>query len=62
MTEVEIIQKIAMKQSELQKKQAENADAAVITAIQKEIAELTDSLPSVEQSRGKQAFLDECAG
>ena len=62
MTEVEIIQKIAMKQSELQKKKAENADADTIAAIQKEIEELTASLPAIEKTRDSKAFLDECAG
>lgn len=62
MTEVEIIQKIAMKQSELQKKKSENAGADVLKAIEGEIAELTASLPAIEKTRDSKAFLDECAG
>ena len=43
-------------------KKAESAGDEVISAIEKEIEELTLSLQPVEKSRDQQAFLDECAG
>ena len=62
MTEVEIIDAINKKRAELEEKKGQNADGAVLTAIEKEIEELTMSLQPVEKSRDQKAFLDECAG
>jgi hypothetical protein len=62
MTEVEIIDAINKKRAELEDKRGKNADSAVLTAIEKEIEELTMSLQPVEKSRDQKAFLDECAG
>ena len=62
MTEVEIIDAINKKRAELEKKKGQNADGTVLTAIEKEIEELTMSLQPVEKSRDQKAFLDECAG
>ncbi len=62
MTEVEIIDAINKKRAELEKKKGQKADGAVLTAIEKEIEELTMSLQPVEKSRDQKAFLDECAG
>jgi len=62
MTEVEIIDAINKKRAELEDQKGKNADGAVLTAIEKEIEELTMSLQPVEKSRDQKAFLDECAG
>lgn len=62
MTELEIIEKLNTKRGELEEKKAANAGTDVISAIEKEIEELTLSLQPVEKSRDQQAFLDECAG
>jgi hypothetical protein len=62
MTEAEIIEKINSKRNELEEKMAQNASEEVIQALQLEIADLTEGLNSVEKSREKQVFLDECAG
>ncbi len=62
MTEVEIIDAINKKRAELEEKKGQKADGAVLTAIEKEIEELTMSLQPVEKSRDQKAFLDECAG
>jgi hypothetical protein len=61
MTEAEIIQKISIKQGELVKKQAENASAEVITAIQNEIVELTESLAGAKTVKDDRTSLDDCA-
>jgi len=62
MTEVEIIDAINKKRAELEEKKGQNAHGTVLTAIEKEIEELTMSLQPVEKSRDQKAFLDECAG
>ena len=62
MTEAEIIAKINKKRNELEEKRAQDADSDVITLLESEIAELASSLSTVEESREKQVFLDECAG
>jgi hypothetical protein len=62
MTEVEIIDAINKKRAELEKQKGQKADGAVLTALEKEIEELTMSLQPVEKSRDQKAFLDECAG
>ena len=62
MTEVEIIDAINKKRAELEEKKGQKADGAVLTALEKEIEELSMSLQPVEKSRDQKAFLDECAG
>jgi hypothetical protein len=62
MTEVEIIDAINKKRAELEEKKGQNADGTVLTALEKEIEELTMRLQPVEKSRDQKAFLDECAG
>ena len=62
MTEAETIEKIQKKRDELEEKRSQNASSDVIDSIEKEIAELTSNLTSVEENRAKQVFLDECAG
>lgn len=62
MTEAEIIEKINKKRTELDEKKAQSANSDVIKAIESEIEDLVSSLPSIEKTREKQIFLDECAG
>ncbi len=62
MTEVEIIDAINKKRAELEEKKGQDAGTDVLSAIEKEIEELTMSLQPVEKSRDQKAFLDECAG
>jgi hypothetical protein len=62
MTEVELIERINKKRGELENLKAQKAEGTAISTVEKEIEDLTISLSTIDHSRGRKAFLDECAG